>query len=378
MIELFFWVSIFLVCFTYIGYPVSLKILDIFISKKVKKNDDFLPSVSLIITAHNEESRIEKKLENSINLEYPPEKLQIIVTSDGSTDQTNDIVKKYAPQGVTLLPIFERAGKENAQGEAVQIASGEILVFSDVATILEKKSLRDIVSNFSDSSVGCVSSKDVLLASDGKPSGEGLYVKYEMWLRGIESSVNSLVGLSGSYFAARKEVCKDFSVNMQSDFRTLLNSIKLGLRGVSDSKAIGYYADIADADKEFQRKVRTVIRGLTVFFNHPEFLNIFKYKLFSYQYFCHKLLRWSIPFFLFFAIILNVFLIFSSNYYLGLFLIQILFYVIGIFQIRNIINITGGIFKVPQYFLTVNYSIFIAWFKYFKGERIVLWQPSKR
>ena len=160
----------------------------------------------------------------------------------------------------------ERRGKESGQNEAVKRARGEILVFSDVATTLEKCGLTEIVANFADPQIGCVSSVDRLLTNgESQTGGEGLYVKYEMWLRTMESSVKSVVGLSGSFFAARKEVCFDFSTNMQSDFKTLLNSMKMGLRGISDPEAIGYYPDIKDKSREFDRKVRTVLRGLTVF-----------------------------------------------------------------------------------------------------------------
>ena len=163
---------------------------------------------------------------------------------------------------------------------------------------MKSNGLREIVSNFADPSIGCVSSEDRLVRNDGQPAGEGLYVQYEMLLRRLESRAYSLVGLSGSFFAARKVVCRDFSANMQSDFKTLLNSIQIGLRGVSDADALGYYLDVADQKKELDRKVRTIIRGLTVFFNHIELLNVFRYGLFAYQFFCHKLLRWLVPLFL--------------------------------------------------------------------------------
>jgi glycosyltransferase involved in cell wall biosynthesis len=376
MFTLFF-LSVFFVFFGYFGYPISLIIIGIFKKKMVLKSGIY-PRVSLIITAHNEEKRINNKLQNTKRIEYPADRIQVIIASDGSIDKTNSIVSNYKNSGFELLEIRERQGKENAQKEAVKIASGEILIFTDVATILEPQSIKSIVSNFADKSIGCVSSVDRIISDDGTPGGEGLYVKYEMWLRNLESKIYSLVGLSGSYFAARKEVCQDFASNMQSDFRTLLNSIKLGLRGVSDPDSIGFYKDIADEQQEFHRKVRTVLRGLTVFFNHLEFLNIFNYGFFSYQYFCHKLLRWLVPIFLGVALVSNMLFIFQSSLYLALFLLQILFYVIGIIQMSGRMTLSFKPLKIPQYFLTVNLSIFVAWIKYLKGDRIVLWQPSKR
>jgi len=370
-----------MVFYAYFGYPLSLVVLKSIRSKAVKR-ESVTPNVTLIITAFNEEKRIQDKLENSIILEYPEGKLQILVASDGSTDGTNGIVRAYEAQGVELLEVVNRGGKENAQKEAVLYARGDIIVFSDVATILEQQGLMEIVSNFADSSIGCVSSEDRLIGQDGKPSGEGFYVRYEMWLRRLESRVNSVVGLSGSFFAARKEVCQDFSGDVQSDFRTLLSSMKLGLRGVSDPKAIGSYLNIADESREFERKVRTVLRGLTVFFKHLEFLNVFQYGLFSYQFFCHKLLRWLVPFFLAAALVINVILAFTSGFFLFVLAGQFVFYGIGIYGLfgKNFkfLIFSFEFLKIPMFFMVVNAAIGVAWWQYLAGRRVVLWEPSER
>ncbi|MBU1389743.1 MAG: glycosyltransferase family 2 protein [Proteobacteria bacterium] len=373
MVFLFF-VSIFFIFHAYFGYPLSLLLIRIFGKNQRKRHPVHLPA-TLIITVYNEEKRIKEKLDNTLKLNYPEGNLQILVASDGSDDGTNDIVKAYEKYGVELLEVVNRGGKENAQKEAIPHARGEILIFSDVATKIEPQGLMEIVSNFADPSVGCVSSEDRLIDRDGKPSGEGLYVRYEMWLRLLESQVNTLVGLSGSFFAARKQVCQDFSGEVQSDFRTLLSSVKIGLKGVSDPKAIGYYLDIADEKKEFDRKIRTVLRGLTVFFNHLEFLNIKKYGLFSYQLFCHKLLRWLVPFFLFSAFVSNALLIFSPLFFI-LFLCQFVFYGLAVYGWK--IHLLKGIFKIPMFFMIVNAAIAVAWWQFFSGKRIVLWTPSRR
>ncbi|MCI5164820.1 MAG: glycosyltransferase family 2 protein [Candidatus Electrothrix sp. GM3_4] len=375
ILTVFFYISLFVVFYAYFGYPLSLLVLRKF-SRKKQKRERITATVTLIITAFNEERRIREKLENSLLFDYPLERLQIMVASDGSTDQTNKIVRSYADKGIELLEVRNRGGKENAQKEAVSHARGEIIVFSDVATILEPQGLMEIVSNFADPSVGCVSSEDRLLGQDGKPSGEGFYVRYEMWLRHLESQVNSLVGLSGSFFAARKEVCQDFSGDVQSDFRTLLSSMKHGLRGVSDPKAVGYYLDIADEKREFERKVRTVLRGLTVFFSHLEFLNAFKYKVFTYQLFCHKLMRWLVPFFLVGAFMSNVLLISSSNLFVILLVGQSLFYGLALFNWST--GSLQGVLKIPMFFLVVNTAIAVAWWHYLTGKRVILWTPSER
>ena len=370
-----FILSLFMVFYAYLGYPLSFLLLRAF-RKNIEIRQRLDVPVTLIITVYNEEKRIKEKLENTLKLNYPAGKLQIIVASDGSTDATNDIVRSYKKQEVELLKVVNRGGKENAQKEAVSCAGGEIIVFSDVATILEPQGLIEIVSNFADPSIGCVSSEDRLIGQDGKPSGEGFYVRYEMWLRRLESQVNSIVGLSGSFFAARKEVCQDFSGDVQSDFRTLLSSMKLGMRGLGDPKAIGSYLNIEDENQEFERKVRTVLRGLTVFFKHLEFLNVFQYGLFSYQFLCHKLLRWLVPFFLVAALVSNVILAFVSVFFLILLVGQFLFYGIGVYSLFS--KSLSGVLKIPMFFLVVNTAIVVAWWQYLTGKRVVFWEPSVR
>jgi cellulose synthase/poly-beta-1,6-N-acetylglucosamine synthase-like glycosyltransferase len=369
--------SIALVLFAYFGYPVLLWLLCLFRTKSINKAPCYL-HVTVIITAHNEEKNIREKLDNTFALEYPREKLQILVASDGSTDRTNSIVKDYEKNGVELLPIKEHQGKEKAQKKAVELARGDVLVFTDVATRLEPSGLKEIVSNFADPSVGCVSSEDRLIGKNGRSSGEGFYVRYEMWLRRLESKLNSLVGLSGSFFAARKSVCQDFSEEMDSDFRIVLNSLKLGLRGVSERKAVGYYLDVSDERREFERKVRTVLRGLTAFFRHPEFLNLFRYGLFSCQYFCHKLLRWSVPFFLVLAFFSNLVLVGKALPFFVLFLGQLGFYSLALWGWRGKGTPENALIKIPTYFLTVNASILVAWWRYLNGQRMVMWIPSER
>ncbi len=374
---LLFIFSVLLIFHAYFGYPISLMIIGMLRNKKVAKKE-FTPPLSLIITVFNEEKRITEKLENSLKLDYPREKLQIIIASDGSTDNTNEIVRSYKQQGIELLEVINRGGKENAQKEAVQHATGEIIVFSDVATIIEPHGLKTISSNFADSTVGCVSSVDKVLGKDGKPCGEGAYVRYEMWLRKLESGVSSLVGLSGSFFAARKEVCQDFSGDMQSDFRTVLNSMRMGLRGISDPETIGFYPDVADNKKEFHRKVRTVLRGQTVFFRNLEFLNFFRYGLFTYQYFCHKLLRWLVPFFLISALITNWIIAFGSFIFTLILCLHCAFYALAAIGMTKRTIAEKTIIKIPLYFLTVNAAILVAWFRYFSGSRLVMWTPSQR
>ena len=377
-IEVIFYVFLFGVVQAYFIYPLSIYILGIFRNTKTSKDLSRF-YVTVIITAFNEENLIEHKVKNTIEIDYPKENMQIIVASDGSKDRTNEIVNKFNEYSVELVSIAERKGKENAQREALKHARGEIIVFTDVATTLEKNAIERIVSNFADPSIGCVSSEDRVIGKDGKQSGENFYVRYEMWLRKLESKVGSPVGLSGSFFAARKSVCEDFSSEMDSDFRTLLNSVKRGMRGTVDPEAIGYYQDLSDQRREFERKVRTVLRGLTVFFRNIEFLNVFRYGLFSYELFCHKLLRWLVPFFLIIVFVVNIPLASVSRGFAILLAAQCLFYAIAAIQLfRDMYSSSILFIKIPIYFVTVNASILVAWFRYLTGQRVLVWTPSER
>jgi len=378
IIRILFFISLLLIIYVYLGYPLSLYAISLI---KYNKNVSIkqYPYVTIIIAAYNEGKLIKDKIENTLAIVYPREKLQTIIASDGSTDDTNEIVARYKDNGIELLAISERGGKEKAQKEAVKKSKGNILVFTDVATILDSSAVEQIVSNFADPAIGCVSSEDRVMVKNGKQSGENFYIRYEMWLRRLESRVSSPVGLSGSFFAARRVVCEDFSGDMDSDFRTLLNSVKRGMRGTCDKEAIGYYLDLSDQRKEFDRKVRTVLRGLTVFFKNIEFLNIIKYGLFSYQLFCHKLLRWLVPYFLIILFLVNIPLAFVSTKYSVILVAQLLFYGVGIFSLFHDLYSSERIFiKIPIYFVTVNASIFVAWFRYLTGQRVLIWTPSER
>src|SRR5688500_6814739 len=292
--EIAFWCSVALVVYADAGYPCALMALALFRDRAVKKAA-ITPRVSFVIAAHNEEQRIAGKIENTLCQEYPAGAMEIIVASDCSTDRTDEIVRSYGRR-VWLVRARERRGKEAAQQLAVRSAVGSIFIFSDVATALEPNAVANIVMNFADPTVGCVSSVDRLVDANGHASGEGAYVRYEMWLRGLETRVHTLVGLSGSFFAARRDVCRRWAADRQSDFSTLLNAVQLGLRGVLDTDSVGYYRNIADERREFQRKVRTVVRGIAVLERNAGLLNPWRHGLFAWQLASHKICRWFVPF----------------------------------------------------------------------------------
>lgn len=376
-IEWIFWGSVVFIFYAYAGYLLILAGLSLFRSRPVLMGN-VQPMVSFVITAYNEELRIKDKIDNSLRQQYPRERLEIVVASDCSSDKTDEIVRSYASSGVRLIRAAERKGKEAAQKLAVSQTNGEVLVFSDVATALPSDGIANIVKAFHDPTVGCVSSVDRFVDAQGNLSGEGAYVKYEMLLRQLETKVNTLVGLSGSFFAARRTVCSPWADDLQSDFNTLLNSMRVGLRGISDPHSVGYYKNLSDEKKEYQRKVRTVLRGIAVLMRSLPMLNPFQYGMFAWQLFSHKLCRWLVPFAMIGAGISNAVLATQSSVYAMLLVGQLLFYVTATAYAMFHWMPKSSVLRLPSFFVLVNLSILDAWMRYFRGDRVFRWEPSKR
>lgn len=374
-----FWICVFGATYSYFVYPVILVAFSrwrpvVPLAAASETN----PIVSVIITVHNEAHRIEQKLGNTLALDYPRDRLEIVVASDASNDGTDDIVRRFASQAVRLVRAEERKGKEYAQALAVKAARGEILVFSDVATQIPTDAIGRLVRRFDDPRIGAISSEDRFISPTGQVVGEGAYVRYEMWLRRLESSVHSLVGLSGSFFAARRSVCQDWNISVPSDFNTALNAVRAGYVAVSAPEVIGVYQDIADSRKEYQRKVRTVIRGIAAVAARVEVLNPFKFGFFSFQVFSHKIMRWLVPWFLVVLFIVSAVLAQHHWIYRTALLVQIAFYglaAIGLFvpAMRAV-----AVVKFPFFFAQVNAAVLHATVSFMTGRRVTVWTPSKR
>ncbi len=381
IVQIIFFTALFGATYSYFIYPIILMSITFFTKRNshAETNEtDILPNISFIITAFNEEKHIADKLENTLKIHYPSDKLEIIVASDGSTDNTNSITQSYSNQGIQLHHVATRKGKENAQRSAIEISKGDILVFSDVSTQIEEGALKQIAKIFQNPKVGAISSEDRFITAEGDIAGEGAYVKYEMWLRKLEGKVNSLVGLSGSFFAARKEICSNWNINVPSDFNTALNCIRKDYIAISDPKLLGYYPNLKDETKEYQRKVRTVIRGISALFSQSAVLNPFKFGFFSFQIFSHKLMRWLVPWFLIVALISNILLLTSGLFYTLLFALQIAFYLLAFLGWSSKSLRQSALTKIPYFFIQVNLAIADATLQYLFGKRVTLWEPSKR
>jgi glycosyltransferase involved in cell wall biosynthesis len=385
MLTFLFWLFGIAAIYSYFIYPLVLRVLVAWKGDKTYLQDtdteqsvSFVKSVSLIVTAYNEEHRIRAKIENSLQLQAGDFELELIVASDCSEDATDDIVREYADRNVRLVRAPERLGKEHAQQCAINAANGELLVFSDVATEIPADAIQKLVTYFADPSIGAVSSEDRFVSQDGSVAGEGAYVKYEMWLRRQESRLAGLVGLSGSFFAVRKSLCHEWDIHSPSDFNTALNTAKAGARAVTAPDVLGFYQDLKDPSKEYQRKIRTVIRGMTGLSRHAEVMNPGRFGFFAFQVISHKLMRWLTPWFLLMAFLLNALIADDNVFYFLLFAAQLAFY--GVAVVAHFLpNLRAISFiKLVYFFVQVNIALLDAAIKFIAGQRMTTWKPSAR
>lgn len=377
MMEALFWFCVTAATYSYFWYPALLLILP---PRKVDCSVPAVPirKIAVVIAARNEASKIAEKLANTLALERPDVEHDFVVASDASEDATDSIVLGYADKSVRLVRSPARRGKEHAQELAIASIDADLIVFTDAGTILPKDALVHVLEAFRDPTVGAVSSIDRFITADGALQGEGAYVRYEMWLRDLETRFYSLVGLSGSFFAARRSVCQQWDDRVQSDFGTALRCVQLGMRAVSDRRVVGYYKNIADTRKEYQRKLRTVTRGMGSLRIRADVLNIFRYGRFSLQVFSHKVMRWATPWFLLGALGINAALASQSPLYRVLLVLQLALYLSPLAMwiapgLRKI-----GIARIGVYFVEVNVAILHAALLTLSGRTILTWEPSKR
>jgi len=374
--KILFWVAASLVVYTYFGYPLVLWAFARVRSRRVLRKEIF-PSVSIIIAARNEADKIRQKIDHTLALDYPSVQREILVASDASEDATDEIVKEYAARGVQLVRAPQRKGKEHVQGLAVSLAKGDILVFTDAATLLEPDALRRLVANFADPTVGAVSTEDLIVDAHGNPTAEGLYVKYEMWVRRLEGRFHSLVGLSGSCFAIRKELCSDWSASLASDFMGALRAARRGYRSIADPSALGRFVALASPQDEMRRKIRTFLRGITVLMANLDLVNPVRHGRFAFQLASHKLLRFLAPFLLLATLIssglLNREPLYGLSFWAqtGLYLLAVAGKVVTPLQ-------QGRVVRTAYFFTMVQWAMLTAWGRYALGHQQVTWEPSRR
>jgi len=401
-----FWVSVFVVGYTYFGYGILLwlmvKIKEIIkapsnspqgggypSSFHLREGRDgvSLPDVTLLVTAYNEKDYVTGKVKNSQKLEYPKDKLHLAWVTDGSDDGTPELLQQY-PE-VTVFHKPELAGKIAAMNRAVKLIASPIVIFSDANTMLGKESVWRIVNLFANPEVGCVAGEKRIFDNErdmAAGAGEGLYWKYESFLKRYDARLYSVVGAAGELFAVRRE----YYTEMETD--TLLDdfiiSLRIAMRGFItqyDPEAYACETSSANVKEELKRKIRIAAGGFQSMARLTPLLNIFKYGMLSFQYISHRVLRWTLaPLCLSLLLVSNLILalkegLFSCNFFPIVFWLQIFFYsisLIGWFLENHHIKLK--ILFAPYYFFIMNLAVYLGFFRYVKKKQNVVWERAKR
>ncbi len=382
-LEILFWSSIILIGYAYVGYPLLITIISFFINKKVRTSE-IEPFVSLLITAYNEEKDLENKLKNSLELDYPKDKFEIVVASDGSTDATDDIVKRYknnkAGVRVVLHRVEGRLGKTAAQNSAVKICKGDIIVFSDAASLYERGAIRALVRNYADPSVGAVSGMYKYINKTGSSVGFAtiLFWNIENFIKSRQTKIKTITGCCGCIYSVRKDLYTDLPPTIISDLVEPLTILQKGYRIVFEPSALAFEETTEKTEQEFKMRIRVIVRGMNGMLFARNLFNPLRHPFVSMQLISHKVIRWLVPVFCIIAFVSNFFLITTSRLYIIFLALQLIIcFLAYIGYILEKRGVHKKIFYLPLYFCIVNLASLVSIFKFLKKENIVTWQPQR-
>jgi biofilm PGA synthesis N-glycosyltransferase PgaC len=383
-----FWTSLFIVFYTFLGYGIVLyfliRIRRIIKGKRPVPLADDLPSCTLVVTAYNEEDLMAEKIRNTLSLNYPAGKLDLLFVTDGSTDKTTDIIAQH-PQ-IRLMHEDARNGKIAAMHRAVEQVDTEIIIFTDANTILNKDALINISRHYSDKKVGAVAGEKRVYSpeqADASTAGEGFYWKYESLLKKWDSELHSVVGAAGELFSVRRDLYKPVSKNaILDDFMISMQIAAQGYRIVYEPDAYALEDASENITEELKRKVRIAAGGMQSVVWLKDMFNIFKYGILSFQYISHRVLRWTItPLVLIASFILNILIVLQSAEPLYILLLagQLLFYTLAILgYILEKRQIRIKALFIPYYFCIMNYAVLAGLKRYFGNQQSVAWEKAKR
>jgi cellulose synthase/poly-beta-1,6-N-acetylglucosamine synthase-like glycosyltransferase len=377
--EIVFWLSAAALFYTYVGYPLLLAVLSRVRARPVRRAD-FNPTVTVIITAYNEERDLANKLENTLLLDYPKDKLEIIVASDCSSDGTDEIVRSMASRGVRLHRQPERLGKTAAQNAAVEQASGEIILFSDATTLYQKDVLRALMPNFADSSVGCATGRVVYTDAATSSVGHGTrsYWSYEFLLKKHESNVCSLIGVCGCLYAVRCSAYVPLYHEACSDFIIATKMVEQGLRAVYEPDAVCMEETNERADKELKVRVRIITQTFADLWRNRAMMNPFRSGFYAVELLSHKVMRYLVPLFLIAILAASAVLAPHSLFYEVALAGQVAFYGAALLAwLLERVGLHSRLLAIPQYFVLGNLASLIAFYKFLSGERYVRWEPIR-
>lgn len=367
-----FWVSVFLLLLSYAGYPLLLAIPALLNQGRSKAKRSFFPSLTLLISVYNEEKIIASKLQNSLALDYPEDKLSIVVVSDGSTDGTDDMVRKFAAQGVRLKVIEGRRGKTHALNQVIPNIASDIIVFSDANTMYEPQAVKRLAAHFQDPDVGAVCGELALKTPDSSVKTEGIYWRYEQMIKILESRTGSLTTFNGAIYAIRRNLHQTMIPGAANDFQHALQLARQKVKTVYEPEAKGWEDAGADARVEFRRRVRIISRGWRALLANATVLNPFRAGFYTVKIICHKLLRWLGPLFMISALIANLFIL-ETVFYQIIAVGQLCFYLLALVGGTKL---AIGSMQAAFYFCLINSAALIGLIRFLAGKDSSTWTPT--
>ena len=378
-----FWGSLGLILYTFLGYPFFLFILNSLNKRphfNPKCHETDWPTVSLVIAAYNEEKAIGEKLENSLNLDYPKDKLEIIVVSDRSSDSTDDIVRSYAQKGVGLHRKGNHAGKVSGHKSVLEKVKGDIVVFSDAPTMYQPSVIKELVKHFVVEDIGCVGGALTYIRRGQSNSAvhEQRYWSYEAFIRKLESKVDSLPAVSGAIYALRRGLYPDMPVHLADDLIVPLHVKRLGYRTFYEPNALCWDTPTDNMKDEFKKRKRIGAQNTAGLLYMKSLLNPFKNFLFSWILVSHKLLRLASPFLYVSVFVSSLGLSQQGDFWMAISLIISLFLVTSLIGwFLEGLGKRSRVFSLPSYFMAFNLGMTFGVFEALLGKKYAKWE-SKR
>jgi cellulose synthase/poly-beta-1,6-N-acetylglucosamine synthase-like glycosyltransferase len=373
--EFLFWAIAALIIYVYAGYPLLLALIRACGGHRPVQAADYRPPVTLIVSAYNEAGVIGEKIANSLALDYPADRLEVMVVSDCSSDRTDAIVQGIDDPRVKLLRMTERGGKTLGLNAAVRAARGEVLVFSDANAMYRRDAVTALTRNLADPQVGAVVGESTYSELEGAADEkESLYWRYEVVIKRLESELGSAVGGDGAIYAIRKSLYRPMRADALSDFVNPLQIVQSGHRCVYEPRAVCVEKAAGDFEKEFRRKVRIVNRAWRAMWSMKSLLNPLRYGFFSFELVSHKVLRWLVPLFLVALLLVNAALLDSGWIYSLALAAQVAFYLLALagYAARRSSRMPA-LLSIPYYFCLVNVASARGILDAFRGKTYTTW-----
>jgi cellulose synthase/poly-beta-1,6-N-acetylglucosamine synthase-like glycosyltransferase len=373
-----FWLAAFLLFYVYAGYPLLLALIGLFVRGK-RPEQGYYPKLSVLIAAYNEEAAIAEKIKQTLALDYPKDRLEVLVLSDCSTDRTDEIVKSYPDSRVRLVRMAERRGKTSAQNFGIREAQGEVVVFSDATAIYHPKALAYLATNYQDAKVGAVSGRYKYFdPEDQSPTGLGssAFWNYENMIKMMQSKIRTITGCCGCIYSVRKAAYTDLADDIISDLVQPLQVIRKGYKVLFEDRALAYEETTKSTKEEFAMRVRVVTRAMRGLLSVSDVLKPWKFAWPAFQLWSHKVLRWMVPLFLVTIFFSNLFLL-DSQLFRTLMVAQLAFYAAAILNVVLPLHRVWKPLGIPLFFCTLNAAALFSMVELGRGKKYVTWQTVR-